>query len=221
MNYITRAAALMAASLLYIGVAQAATLQLDLGTSFGDPFDPDTAAPDGAGPWLTALFDDGGTAGSATLTLSVADIGGADITSVYLNFNDALGIGNLSISYAGGTGPAPTSILQSMNTYQADGDGIYDLKIDWANNDFMANEVITFNITGSGAASSFVASDFNYLAEVGDENGPFYAAAKVQSTGEFGEQSDWIAAVPVPAAVWLFGSGLGLLGWMRRKSIAR
>ena len=27
-----------------------------------------------------------------------------------------------------------------------------------------------------------------------------------------------IVAIPVPAAVWLFGSALGLLGWIRRQS---
>jgi hypothetical protein len=27
-----------------------------------------------------------------------------------------------------------------------------------------------------------------------------------------------LTPVPVPAAVWLFGSALGLLGWMRRRA---
>jgi len=36
--------------------------------------------------------------------------------------------------------------------------------------------------------------------------------------GEFIVADNWtITAVPVPAAVWLFGSALAGLGWMRRK----
>lgn len=36
-----------------------------------------------------------------------------------------------------------------------------------------------------------------------------------------GSTDDWLVTatiVPVPAAVWLFGSALGLLGWMRRRA---
>ncbi|MDX2420426.1 MAG: VPLPA-CTERM sorting domain-containing protein [Nitrospirota bacterium] len=29
-----------------------------------------------------------------------------------------------------------------------------------------------------------------------------------------------MSTVPVPAAVWLFGSGLGFLGWFRRRQTA-
>jgi hypothetical protein len=213
MKYLAKTAAIAASSLLFIGAAQASTFELDFNTDFSDPTDPDSAAPSGS-DWLTAVFDDGGTDGSATLTLTTGDIGAADVTSVYLNFNDALGIDNLEISQSGGS--TATDILPSENAHQADADGIYDLKIDWANNDFMANQVITFNITGSGAASTFVANDFNFLAEVGDENGPFYGAAKFQSTGD-GEQSAWVGAVPVPASAWLFSSALGLLGWVRSR----
>jgi len=35
---------------------------------------------------------------------------------------------------------------------------------------------------------------------------------------EIGITVESIATVPVPAAAWLFGSALGLLGWMRRKT---
>jgi hypothetical protein len=35
---------------------------------------------------------------------------------------------------------------------------------------------------------------------------------------EFNIDTMSLVAVPVPAAVWLFGSALGLLGWMRRKA---
>jgi hypothetical protein len=51
----------------------------------------------------------------------------------------------------------------------------------------------------------------------------FYTAGDfLNGSGEVAPLSSVTAysAVPIPAAVWLFGSGLGLLGWMRRRKTA-
>jgi hypothetical protein len=208
--------------------ASAATLTLDFDVSFGDPLDADTVAPDGPAPWLTAFFDDGNSPGSVDLTLSVsAGVGSAEVTQVYLNVDDAIGGGNLTITPTGGTGPSPT-ISQGTDAYKADADGWFDLLFEMpvtAGLTFDAGETLTFSITGD---PNLVASSFNYWStpDQVDPNGPFLGAAKFTSTGECvienGEctypGSDWVGAVPVPAAVWLFGSGLlGLAGVAKRR----
>ena len=205
------------ASVLTLGLAtsvNAATLQLDFDVSFGDPLDSNTAAPDGTGPWLTAFFDDGGTAGSVSLTLTVAGtVGTAEVTEVYFNVDSA-------ISGLAGTGPSDSTIsfAPTVPPIRADGSGLYDILIDFplSGNTFGAGDSLTFNFT----ATDLVASSFNSLStlELGSTTGPYIAAAKFGSTGVDGEQSDWVGAVPIPGAVWLFGSGLiGLVGLARRK----
>ena len=204
-----------------LGQANAATLQLNFDVSFGDPLDPDTAAPGGSGPWLTALFDDGGSAGSVTLTLTVdSGVGIAEVTRVYLNVDDLIGGANLTITAVDESSISPGAIISTgTDAFKADADGWYDILFDLpppGGNTFDAGETLIYDITATG----LVASSFNFLStpDMVDTKGPYYGAAQFQSTGN-GLQSDWVAAVPVPAAVWLFGSGLlGLIGIARRKS---
>jgi len=211
MKFLTSAAGAIA--LIVAAPASAATLVYDFGTSFGD------VPASGPAPWLTATFDDGGSPGSVTLTMSaLGSLQTSSISEVYFSFDSS--IIDLAVSVIDDSAVGPTSIFIGQNSYQADGDGIYDLYFDLPPppgsmaDRFSANETIIYQITGTG----LTAASFNYLSEPGGGNGPFYAAAHVQQTGD-GSQSDWIGVVPIPAAVWLFGSGLGLLGWMRRKSI--
>jgi hypothetical protein len=135
---------------------------------------------------------------------------------LYFNLDPILNPTDLSIVNSGGTGPAPVSILTGVDAFKADGDGLYDIFVNLptSTDTFGAGESLIFDITG---IASLTANSFNFLSFPDGGTGPFLAAAKVQSTGIDGEGSDWIAPVPVPAAAWLFGSGLGLLGWMRRR----
>ena len=65
--------------------ATAASVTFNYTESFG------SVPPDGPAPYATATFDDGGTAGSVTLTMSVAGtVDGADVTAMFFNLDPTL-----------------------------------------------------------------------------------------------------------------------------------
>jgi hypothetical protein len=65
--------------------------------------------------------------------------------------------------------------------------------------------IVDFDSTGVGA----VRTQFGFQTLTGND----------VATTNFYDNVTWqqTSSIPVPAAVWLFGSALGLLGWMRRK----
>jgi probable HAF family extracellular repeat protein len=64
------------------------------------------------------------------------------------------------------------------------------------------------DLTGTGLVSLAMAYDINANGDI--------VGLGVTESGE--QRAFLLTAVPVPAAVWLFGSALGLLGWMRRRA---
>ena len=197
--------------------AQAATVTFEYTQSFG------TTAPVGPSPYATAVFDDGGIPGSVTLTMTAAGtIGAADITGMYFNLlDDSAAILN-GLVFTPVSGPVATNgVSVGTNDFRADGDGFYDILFDFpppggpAN--FHAGDISIYTITGA----DLLAADFNVYGSPGPgagNPGPFLSVARFQSTGSDGNGSDWVGAVPVPAAVWLFGSGLlGLVDVARKR----
>ena len=216
--------ALSAATLLAavaVSPVQAATVTFNYTESFG------AVPPDGPAPYATATFDDGGGSGSVTLTMAVAaTVGEADVTAMYFNLDPSLDPTTLSFLRVSGTGPtaADTTISTGVDAFgPVGGDGFYDIEFDFppppGQNDrrFNAGEDLVYTISLAG----LTASDFNFFGTPGPGGnaGPFLSVARFQSTGpDPFNGSDFVGAVPVPAAVWLFGSGLlGLVGIARRR----
>jgi len=197
---------------------------------FGNPPQGDGVAP--TGTWATATFIDVG-ADQVELTLNVTNnLSVENIGEFYFNYaGDAT---SLTITAQAGGGSTAV-ISQGSNSYQADGDGLYDLLFNFppppGNFDamFTAGETVIYDITGTGVS----AANFYELAAPGTgSNGPFYAAAKLQSIPcdegtypecEGGTTSTWAAGVvPEPVSSTLFIVGAASLGvrrfWKKRKS---
>ena len=114
---------------------------------------------------------------------------------------------------AGSGGFDLPSIIEGTNSFKADGDGKYDILLNFtpgstAVHQFTQGEYFTYTITG---IAGLTAGDFAYLSMPAGGAGPFYAAGHVQRIGNDGSLSGWVSAdvvtpitpVPEPSAASL------------------
>ncbi len=102
----------------------------------------------------------------------------------------------------------------STGSGNLDGFGAYQVREDGTGSN--RQNPLALRITG---ISGDVVSDYA-VAGAGGAQGTYYFAAHVAGmTPVAGQTSSYFGGdtvVPVPGAVWLFGSGLAALGWLRR-----
>lgn len=189
--------------------ANATIISYDLDYEFSG-----AVAPAGSGPWLSATFDDGGTAGAVMLTLesNLTDPFGF-IGSVYFNFDPSMNAALIGIG--AGTDTGWSSFVRGNDCCQADGSGLYDAVINFNANFFGGTDIFNFELLGAGITADM----FAYENTPSGGNGTYHVAAHVQGLGSDSEGSGWIgdtAKVPEPGPLALLGLGLLSLVATRR-----
>jgi hypothetical protein len=74
--------------------------------------------------------------------------------------------------------------------------------------------ILTFTVLASGAASIWINDDGGWCCGWFDADSAEYIPVTYVQTNVVGAEP---SLVPVPAALWLFGSALGIMSWLRRK----
>ena len=210
---------LLAHGLLFLtAAARADMITLDFTVSYGE------TPADGGAPWVTATIANGidstvvlGT-GEVLLTITASsELNEADITQLYFNFAPGDPENLTFVVDQDGDVGSYTILHAAADAYKAGGDGFFDILIDLPSENtdserLNAGESISFIVSYSGGdltPENFYALSFD---DGGEESpGPFLAAAHIQSTGFDELGSDWVAAVPIPATIWLLTSSLGML----------
>ncbi|HUU82384.1 MAG TPA: PEP-CTERM sorting domain-containing protein [Phycisphaerae bacterium] len=174
--------------------------------------------PEGPTPWLTATFDDEGTPGSVDLLLDTTNLIDNEFVFEWLfNLDPDLNLSALVFSapIKTGTFTDPT-INTGVDTYMANGDGFFDIQIDFDSTDgsakrFGVGDAVQYTITG---IPTLTANSFNFLSAMDGGSGEFPTAAHVGGIGSTDDQSGWVS-VPEPAALPILA--VGALALLRRK----
>ncbi len=216
--------ALATLTLFAAGVTNAASVSYFLDQSNVNPL-----LPDGVNDYLKVTISD------ATYLTDVAAIR-FDVT--VLSPLTSLAVSNFGIqNFAfNTTNPMPANVIAavtglptgwSVGTGNADGFGSYELTPN-GNGGSRQNPTLTFYISG---ISGDVLTDYTTNNGGGFQGNYFFAAhvagfsdvdpgAGLVTSAWFGGNAASIEVVPVPAAVWLFGSAFGVLALVRRKIAA-
>ena len=202
---------LLAITLCVCSVPASATLvSFDMAVIFEGP-----GVPTNPPPWVIATFDDGGTTGTVDLTISAPGLYGnpEKVAAVYFNLNPALDPTQLMFSAPIKTGSFEDPVISlGVDAFQANGDGLYDILIDFNNGNqqdaFNGSETVQYTIT----LASLTANSFDFPSTPDGGTGEHKTAAHLLSLGA-AEESAWVT-IPEPATVCLLALG-GLL--LRRK----
>ncbi len=220
-----------------VGHSMAATNVFEFDVQFG--MNGDNTPPAGSTPWLTATFDDSfGGDNTVRLTMTAPNLTGPEsVGDWYFNFDPNLTLtagtpetpGNLTffevLSDGVDMSNKKTGPYTGRDAFKADGDGWYDIKIDFppppggGQNDprFETGDTVIYDIT---YISPITVNSFNFFSTEGGGQGTYLSAAHIQQTGLSGGDSGWVGVVPEPVSSTLFIIGavtLGIRGYNRRK----